>query len=182
MLFQFLLCPFPNIAVVRLIDTTIPFLRSSFVVTWATYTMGRNRTWTREPGGGGFDPLGRLPPRGDRPYSHPNSKGKGKGKGEGKGGGGGGHMDKMTTKLLNLYCQKKWNAQAGMLDLSGLHKAEVCSCFFDRFTSYLGCCNLHLWNTIDSPFHILSHDCMPAPSVFVLPQNRRQVDLRKNKT
>eukprot|EP00668_Euglena_longa_P003171 GGOE01003704.1.p1 GENE.GGOE01003704.1~~GGOE01003704.1.p1 ORF type:complete len:527 (-),score=90.59 GGOE01003704.1:1227-2579(-) len=33
-------------------------------------------------------------------------------------------MDKMTMRLLNLYCEKKWNGQTGMLDLSGLGKAE----------------------------------------------------------
>lgn len=43
----------------------------------------------------------------------------------GGGGGGGGQMDKMTMRLLNLYCEKKWNGQTGMLDLSGLGKAEV---------------------------------------------------------
>jgi hypothetical protein len=96
--------------------------------------MGRNKTWVREDSSfrsNHFNPLGN---RRDRPpYAHPlGSKGGKGGKGDdrdkGKGGGpnrgGTGAMDKVATKLLNLYCEKKWNEQARMIDLSGLTKAE----------------------------------------------------------
>lgn len=89
---------------------------------------GRNRTWTRDGNSNGFNPMGN---RNDRPYSRG-----GKGKGdrrevrvdrivdERKTDGKGGHNDKLSMKLLNLYCEKKWNSQSGMLDLSNLKNAE----------------------------------------------------------
>jgi len=93
---------------------------------------GRNKTWKRE-NSHSFNPMGN---RDNRPYS-----GKGKGKGNNrevvlirddsdrrdsdkKESRGPGPMDKLTLKLLNLYCEKRWNGQSGMLDLSGLAKAE----------------------------------------------------------
>ena len=53
-------------------------------------------------------------------------------------------MDKVATKLLNLYCEKKWNEQARMIDLSGLTKAEVW--FFHGLSlgSVVGSFQIHL--------------------------------------